>query len=95
MTSVGVYRELFCKLNSSPHELGAAEQPPVSAATPSSAGVLIEANVNSLLLAALKQLRTKLPISWYTEGYEDLGTTQKQDTKDTSQNVNYLNTVKM
>ena len=50
-----VYREFFCEPNSSPHELGAAEPPPVSAAASSSAGVLNEANVNSLLLAALEQ----------------------------------------
>ena len=50
-----VYREFFCEPNSSPRELGAAEQPPVSAAASSSAGVLNEANVNALLLAALKQ----------------------------------------
>ena len=56
VTSVGTKStEFFCEPNSTPRELGAAEQPPVSAAASSSAGVLNEANVNSLLLAALKQ----------------------------------------
>ena len=43
------------KLNSSPCKLGAAEQLLVSAAASTSAGVLNEAIVNSLLLAALEQ----------------------------------------
>ena len=55
----------FCEPNSTPRELGAgeqppvsaAEQPPVSAAASSSAGVLNEANVNSLLLAALNRFQ--------------------------------------
>ena len=56
MTSVGTKSTGFsCEPNSSPRELGAAEQPPVSAAASSSTGVLNEANVNSLLLAALTQ----------------------------------------
>ena len=50
-----VYREFFCEPNSSPRELGAAEQLPVSAAASSSAGDSNEANVNSLLLAVTKQ----------------------------------------
>ena len=50
------YREFFCEPNSSPHELGAAEQLPVlpEVLASSSAGVSNEANVNSLLLAAIK-----------------------------------------
>ena len=57
-----VYREFFCEPNSSPRELGAAEQLPVSAAASSSAGVLNEANVNSLLLAALKQFEDQATV---------------------------------
>ena len=53
MTSVGTKSTESFSVN--PCELGAAEQPPVSAAASSSAGVLNEANVNSLLLAALEQ----------------------------------------
>ena len=56
MTSVGTKStEFVCEPNSSPCELGAAEQLPVSAAVSSGAGVSNEANVNSLLLAAIKQ----------------------------------------
>ena len=80
-----VCREFFCKPNSSPCELGAAEQLPISAAASSSAGVLNEANVNSLVLAALKQLEDQATVA---EGYEQLGTAQK-NTKDTSQIVNF------
>ena len=54
-----VYREFFCEPNSSPCELGVAEQPPVSAAASSCAGVLNEADVNSLLPDALKQFEDK------------------------------------
>ena len=49
-----VYREFFCEPNSSPCELGAAEQPTFSAAASLSAGVLNEANVNLLLLKQLE-----------------------------------------
>ena len=72
-----VYTEFFCEPNSSPHELGAAEQPPVSAAASSSAGVLNEANVNSLLLAQFEDQATNWLLLFALERYEDLGTTQK------------------
>ena len=52
-----VYREFFGEPSSSLHELGGAEQAPVSAATSSSEGVLNEATVDSLLLAALEQFK--------------------------------------
>ena len=47
--------KFFDEPSSSPRELGAAEQPHVSAAASSSAGILNEATVDSLLLAALAQ----------------------------------------
>ena len=89
MTSVGTKDEP----NSSPCELGAAEQPPVSAAASSSTGVLNEANLNSLLLAALEQFKDQAALEQFEdqgtdrlllfalEGYEDSGTTQQEDTK--------------
>ena len=89
-----VYR-VFCEPNSSPCELGAAKQPPVSAAASSSAGVLNEANVNSLLLATLEQFKDQAALEQFKdqgtdrlllfalERYEDSGTTQQEDTKKT------------
>ena len=50
-----VYGEFFGEPNSSPHEVRGAE--PVSAAASSSAGVLNEATVDSVLLAALEQFK--------------------------------------
>ena len=88
-----VYREFSCEPNSSPHELGAAEQPSVSPAASSSAGVLNEANVNSLLLAALEKFEdqaTDRLVLFALEGYEDLGTTQKEDTKKTPAKMSTL-----
>ena len=75
-----VYRELFGEPSSSPHELGGAEQAPVSAAASSSVGVLKEATVDSLLLAALEQFKDeamdRLLLSALEE-YEESRTTQK------------------
>ena len=88
-----VYREFS---DSSPCELGAAEQPPVSAAASSSAGVLNEANFNSLLLAALEQFKDQAGLEQFEdqgtdrlllfalEGYEDSGKTQQEGTKKTA-----------
>ena len=84
MTSVGV--KFFDEPSSSPRELGVAEQPHVSVATSSSAGVLNKATVNSLLPAALEQFEdqaTSRLLLFALEGYEDSGTTQKEDTKKT------------
>ena len=50
-----VYSEFFGEASRSPRELGGAEQAPVSASASSSAGVLNEAKIDSLLLAALEQ----------------------------------------
>ena len=85
-------QRVFDEPNSSPCELEAAEQPPISAAASSSAGGLNEANVNSLPLAALKQFKDQAALEQFEdlgtnrvllfalEGYEDSGT-QQEDTK--------------
>ena len=52
-----VHGEFFSEPNSSLHEVRRAEHPPVSAAASSSAGVLNEAIVDSVLLAALEQFK--------------------------------------
>ena len=81
-----VYREFFGDPNSSPRELGAAEQPHLSAVASSSAGVLNEANVNTLVLGALEQFEDQVTdwlLLFPLEEYADSGTTQKDDTKKT------------
>ena len=67
----------------------------VSAAVSSSAGVLNEANVNSVVLGALEQFKDQAALEEFEdqvtdwvlffalEGHEDSGTTQKEDTKKT------------
>ena len=78
-----VYGEFFGEPNSSPHEVRGAEQPPVSAAASSSAEVLNEATVDSVLLAALEQFEDQatnmLQLLSVSEECEDSGTTQKKE----------------
>ena len=50
-------QRVFGEPSSSPHELGGAEHLPVSVAASSSTGVLNEATVDLLLLAALEQFK--------------------------------------
>ena len=76
-------------------ELRAAEPLPIRAAASSSGGVLNEPNVDSLPLAALEQFKDQAALEQFEdqatdrlllfvlEGYEDSGTTQKEDTKKT------------
>ena len=82
-----VYGEFFGEPNSSPHEVRRAEQPQVSVAASSSAGVLNEATHDSVLLAALEQFEDQatdmLQLLSVSEECEDSGTTQKKDVKKT------------
>ena len=73
-----VYGEFFGEPNS-PHEVRGAEPPPVSAVASSSAGVLNEATIDSVLLAALEQFEDQATdmLQLLSEECEDSGTTQR------------------
>ena len=87
-----LYLEFFGDSSSIPHELGAAEQLLISAAVSSSTAVLNKATVDSLLLVALEQFKDRYPwlLLFALEKYEDLGTTQKEDTEKTLAKISNL-----
>ena len=64
-----VYREFFSEPNTTACELGAPLA--VSAAVSSSAGVLNEANVNSLVLGALEQFKDQAALEEFEDQVTD------------------------